>query len=131
MISLTVDQKFVDDLRDDFVINETENLYKFLNGDPVKAFYLGLNVTEWFEELDKKQQYLHSKQIRHNIDEIKKYQSQIEFWTKRYPEEEASFLEISEYILNNMIIEKDSEELDLVKIAFSFGITISQQENSK
>lgn len=133
MISFAVNEHFVDDLQDDFIMNETLNLYEFIGKDPVKAFYLGYNIKKWFEHLDRNQKYLYSKQIRHNKDDLEKYQSQIEFWTKKFSnEDEVDLVEMSEYIINNMFFEEKTEELDRVKLAFFFGQMINNtQANDK
>ena len=73
VISFTVNPLFVLDLRDDFLMNNSKKLYEFIGKDPVKAFHLGVHVSKWFDLLDKKQQYLHSKLLRHNQEEIESY----------------------------------------------------------
>lgn len=134
MISFAVDPRFIQDLEDDFMVNEDLTLYEFIGKDPVKAFYLGYNLTKWFKNIDRKQRYLYSKQARHNKDDLKKYQSQIEFWTKKFPKNgEISMTELAEFIMNNMFWEEKTEDLDKVKLAFFFGDAIStakQQEES-
>lgn len=129
MISFTVDSRYVLDLQDDVMVNEDLTLYEFIGKDPVKAFYMGYNLAEWFKELNKKQQYLYSKQARHNKDGLEKYQSQIEFWTNRFPskEENISLTDLSEYIINNMLWDEKTKEIDKVKLAFFFGDVIAQQ----
>lgn len=124
MISFAVDPRFVQDLEDDFVMNEKLTLYEFIGRDPVKAFYLGLNITEWFKEIDRRQRYLYSKQARHNKDDLEKYQKQIEFWASKFPkeEEDIDLVELAEFIINNMLWEEETEELDKVKLAFSLEI---------
>lgn len=130
LISLEIDDCFVDDLQDDFLMNDKLNLYEFIGKDPTKAFYLGYNIKEWFNQLDKEQRYLYSKQIRHNKDDLEKYQSQIEFWTNKYSkEDEVDLAEMAEYILNNMFWDEQSEDSDRVKLAFFFGQMISQNTN--
>ena len=73
MISFKVDSNYIQDLEDDFVINEDKTLYEFIGNDPVRAFYLGLYISKWFSSIDRKQRYLYSKQARHNSDDVKKY----------------------------------------------------------
>lgn len=129
MISFNVDVRFIDDLHDDFVVNENLTLYEFIGKDPIKAFYLGLNIAEWFKEIDRNQKYLYSKQARHNKDGIEKYQTQIEFWSKKFPKEgEIDMVELAEYIMNNIFYEEKTKEIDMVKLAFFFGDIISNSQ---
>lgn len=121
MIELNADSIYILDLKDDFVMNETKDLYQFIDEDPVKAFYLGVYIKEWFDSLDQKQQYLYSKQLRHNQDIIPNYKEQIKFWTNKFPNKEADASKLYEYILNNMFWNEITEELDRVKIALFFG----------
>lgn len=121
-IKLAVSPIYILDLRDDIVMNFTKDLYQFIDGDPVKAFHVGMNIKEWFDALEPKQQYLYSKQLRHNKDSLDKYIEQMKFWTDKFPdEEETDLLCLSEYILNNMFWDEKSEELDRVKMAIFLG----------
>ena len=114
-------------------MNEDLTLYEFIDNDPVKAFYLGYNISKWFQHLDKKQKYLYSKQVRHNKDDLEKYQTQIEFWTNKYvsPEPETNIAMLAEYIINNMFWEEETEDLDKVKLAFFFGDIIATKERQQ
>lgn len=120
MIDLTVTKDFIYDLKDDFIMNDKKDLYQFINGDLVKAFYLGINIDNWFQDLPNEKKYLYSKQIRHNKDNLEKYQKQLEFWTNKFPSktDKIDLVDLSEYILNNMIYEDNSDEINL---AFSLG----------
>lgn len=120
-IKLNVNTTYIVDLKEDFAMNDSKDLYQFIDGDPVKAFHLGANVKEWFETLDQKKQYLYSKQLRHNKDDLEKYKEQIKFWAERFSEEESDLLELSEFILNNMFWDEKNEELDRVKLSLFFG----------
>lgn len=132
MISFAVDPRFVQDLEDDFMVNEDLTLYEFIGKDPVRAFYLGHNITKWFKDIDRKQRYLYSKQARHNNDDLEKYQDQIEFWSKKFPKEgEVSMAELAEFIINNMFWEEKTEDLDRVKLAFFFGDTIAKTQEQE
>lgn len=133
MISFAIDSRYVQDLEDDFIMNEDRDLYKFINNDPVRAFYLGYNITKWFDYIDKKQKYLYSKQVRHNKDDLEKYQKQIEFWANKYksPESEINMATLAEFIINNMFWEEGTEDLDRVKLAFFFGNTIAEKEKQQ
>lgn len=132
MISFAVDSRFVQDLEDDFVINENLDLYEFIGKDPVRAFYLGLNINKWFKDIDKKQRYLYSKQARHNNDDLRKYSDQIGFWSKKFSGNgEIDMVELAEFILNNMFWEEKTEDIDKVKLAFFFGDTIYNQQSSE
>ena len=132
MISFAVDPRFVQDLEDDFMVNEDLTLYEFIGKDPIRAFYLGNNITKWFKDIDRKQRYLYSKQARHNNDDLEKYQDQIEYWTRKFPKEgEISMAELAEFIINNMFWEEKTEELDRVKLAFFFGDTIAKTQEKE
>ena len=100
MISFAVNPLFILDLRDDFIMNSSKKLYDFLGKDPIKAFHLGVHVTKWFESLDKKQMYLHSKLLRHNQEEIESYMDQMKHWTETFPhsskDDQVNMLELSE-----------------------------------
>lgn len=122
---LTVNEVFILDLQDDFKMNYTKDLYEFINGDIIKAYYLGLKFSEWYKDLESEQQYLYSKQARHNKDFISKYSSQIDFWINRFAkdnnmsdEDGLPVLDVCEYVLNNMIYDNDSDD---VKLAFHLG----------
>lgn len=82
----------------------------------------------WFEDLEPKQQYLYSKQIRHNKEYLEKYKDQIQYWSDKFANGEDVVLEdLSEYILNNMFWDEKTEELDRIKMAFFFGQSIRYQ----
>jgi hypothetical protein len=126
------DDIYVADLQDDFIMNHKLSLYDFINGDIVKAYYLGLNIREWMTYLDKEQQYLHTKSLRHNRDSLLKYQSQFEYWIDKYPEKNVSSSEILSYLLDNMYFwDVENEESDMVKLALFFGITDTDQRNKE
>ena len=126
MIDLTVTKDFIYDLKDDFTMNDKKDLYQFINGDLVKAFYLGINIDDWFQDLPNEKKYLYSKQIRHNKDNLEKYQKQLEFWTSKFPSktDKIDLVDLSEYILNNMIYEDNSDEINL---AFSLGKLVNNE----
>lgn len=126
MINLTVTKDFIYDLKDDFTMNDKKDLYQFIDGDLVKAFYLGINIEDWFQDLPNEKKYLYSKQIRHNKDNLEKYQKQLEFWTNKFPSktDEIDLVDLSEYILNNMIYEDNSDEINL---AFSLGKLVNNE----
>ncbi len=129
MISFAVDPRFIQDLEDDFMVNETLTLYEFVGKDPLRAFYLGYNIATWFKDITRNQRYLYSKQARHNKDDLQKYESQMEFWAKQFPKHgEISMAELAEFIINNMIWNPATEDLDRVKMAFFFGDTIAMAE---
>lgn len=126
MIDLTVTKDFIYDLKDDFTMNDKKDLYQFIDGDLVKAFYLGINIDDWFQDLPNEKKYLYSKQIRHNKDNLEKYQKQLEFWTNKFPSktDKIDLVDLSEYILNNMIYEDNSDEINL---AFSLGKLVNNE----
>lgn len=128
-VSLAVDEYLVPDLEDDFMMNETLDLYEFIGKDLVKAFYLGLYMSDWFKGLSKSQRYLYSKQARHNKEGVQKYSEQIEYWTNKFPgeeNEEIRMVKLAEFVLSNMFWDEDQEDIDRVKVAFFFGNAISQ-----
>lgn len=114
MISLKIDHNYIPDLHDDVFCNYDEHLYKFLNNDPVRAFYFGSCIKKWFKELDQSRQMLYSKELRHCTDNLSNYKNQIEFWNKKFSnEEEIDIIEFSEYLLNNMFWNKESDIIDM------------------
>lgn len=119
MIDLKVDNKYLGDLHDDIFCNYTEHLYKFLNNDPVKAFYFGSLIKKWFKDLDQDRQMLYSKELRHCDDDLEKYKEQILFWSNKYSDsEEIDLVDFSEYLLNNMFWDKES---DIINMALFLG----------
>ena len=117
MISLKVNSKFLLDLRDDVFGNYDLKLYQFINNDPVIAFYFGIFIKKWFNELDQERQLLYSKALRHCDDDLDKYKPQIEFWSKKYSNNEeidlVDLVDFSEYLLNNMFLDKESDIINL------------------
>lgn len=128
--SFTVNPLFVLDLRDDFIMNNKLKLYEFLGDDPVKAFHLGVHVVKWFELLDKKQQYLHAKSLRHNQEEVESYIEQMKYWTQSFPhasdQDEINTIELSEYIFDNLIWNEENEEKDRIKVALFLGMIVGR-----
>lgn len=117
-------------------MNYDWDLYEFIGSDPVKAFYLGIFIKEWFQKLEKEQKYLYSKQVRHNKEDLEKYENQMKFWINKHQgnasdEEEVDVYRLAEYVLNNMFWEEDTEELDKVKMAFFFGQLVEKQANEE
>lgn len=131
MISFTVNPLFVLDLRDDFLMNNSKKLYDFIGEDPVKAFHLGVHVAKWFDLLDRKQQYLHSKLLRHNQEEIEPYMDQLKHWTEAFPhsskDDQINMIELSEYVFNNIIW--NDGEADSVKVALFLGMIVGKNSN--
>lgn len=114
------------------MVNEDLTLYEFIGKDPVRAFYLGYNLAKWFKDINRNQRYLYSKQTRHNKDDLEKYESQIEFWSRKFPKKgEISMVELAEYIINNMFWEEKTEDIDRVKLAFFFGDTIATSQSAE
>lgn len=134
MISFAVDPRFVQDLEDDFMVNRDKTMYQFIGRDPVKAFYLGINLGNWFRDIDRDQRYLYSKQARHNKDDLQKYQNQVSFWGDKFPRkdnEEVNLAELAEFIYNNMFWDEETEETDKIKLAFFFGDMIATQQSQQ
>ena len=134
MISFTVNPLFVLDLRDDFLMNNSKKLYEFIGKDPIRAFYLGIYISKWFDLLDRKQQYLYSKFLRHNQEEIKSYMDQLKHWTDEYPNatedsKKVNMIELSEYVFNNTIWDINNEEDDQVKVALFLGMIVGKNSN--
>ena len=119
MISLSIDKNYIPDLRDDVFGNYDKNLYQFVGNDPVRAFYFGMHIIEWFKDLDQQRQLLYSKQLRHVGDELGKYEAQVSFWASKFSKEEnINMFEFSEYLLNNMFYDKES---DIINLALFLG----------
>lgn len=131
MYELNVDQIYIEDLHDDFVMNYDYDLYQFIGRDPIRAFWLAVNITDWFTELEKDQKYLYSKQIRHNKEYIEDYQTQFEYWTNKFQPDsnvEISVLELSEFILNNMFWNKKE---DIIYMAFWLGQLLYKESQTE
>lgn len=130
MISFAVDPRFIQDLEDDFMVNEDQTLYEFIGKDPVRAFYLGYHITNWFKNIDRKQRYLYSKLARHNKDSLEKYQDQIGFWANKFPHDgnEIEMAKLAEFVINNIFLDPETEEMDRIKLAFFFGDTIATRQ---
>lgn len=127
MVNLDVDKNYILDLHDDFFGNYSKGLYQFIDGDPVTAFYLGMNVNEWFKDLGQERQLLYSKQLRHSGDNLSKYTKQIEFWYNKFPKDnQIDVIKLSEYILNNMFWEQDS---DIINMALFLGAKSTKENN--
>lgn len=131
MISFNVNVIYILDLRDDFMINTTEKLYEFIGKNPIKAFCLGMFIKKWFKEIDQHQQYLYSKDLRHNNDDIKIYQDQVVYWTNKFyssHDKDAidyySLIEFSEYIFNNIFWNEKTEEKDKIRLALFLGLAV-------
>lgn len=133
MTSFTVNPLFVLDLRDDFLMNSNKKLYDFLDSNPVKAFHLGVHISKWFDFLDKEQQYLYSKPLRHNQEEVESYLDQMKYWAGQFPraskEDKINMIEVSEYVFNNMFWNLDTEKTDKIKVALFLGMIVGRNTN--
>lgn len=132
MISFSVSPIYVLDLRDDFIMNSKKKLYRFLGRDPIKAFHLGVHVVKWFELLDRNQQYLHSKSLRHLQEDVGSYLEQMKYWTDKFnsgDDEEINMMELSDYVYNNMIWNDETEEQDKVRVALFLGMIVGKNSN--
>ena len=121
MIDLGVDKKYIGDLHDDVFGNYEDSLYKFLNNDPVRAFYFGSLIKKWFNDLDQSRQLLYSKGLRHCGDDLAKYTEQTKFWLDKFTkddEEDIDTIEFSEFLLNNMFWDNES---DIINMALFLG----------
>lgn len=129
MISLEVNNLYIPDLHDDFIMNKDLKLFQFINNDPVKAFYLGMYVVKWWDKLDKDQMYLHSKELRHNgPDHIAKYQEQIQYWSKKYEgEENIDMIDLAQFLINNIFYEKEN---DNIRVALHLGMVVGSKIES-
>lgn len=124
-MSLGSNQLYVLDLRDDFIMNYDKKLYEFIGYDPVKAYQLGMYVTKWFDNLDRDQQYLHAKSLRHLNQDIDIYNQQIQYWANKFSKsegEEVDLLEMCDYIYDNLIWFPENEEKDKIKVALFLGM---------
>lgn len=126
-MNIEVDQNYIADLHDDFFMNKNKDLYQFINDDLTTAFFLGVNVETWFKEIDKEQQYLVSKQIRHNKDFVVPYEEQINYWIQNYRGEDNVYA-LAKYVIENLFY---TSEEDKVKIAFYFGQVTSAAINKE
>ena len=122
-MNLHVDNIYIEDLRDDIRVNYDYSLYEFIDGDVIKAFYFGYIIKDEFETFDQGRQYLYSKGLRHVGKDIEEYNPQIKYWIDKYIEqiktEEVDLIEVSEYVLNNLIY---FDPKDIIKIALFLGL---------
>lgn len=132
-MTLDADVLYVQDLRDDFIMNYDRKLYDFLENDPLKAFYLGIYVNKWFESLNRDQQYLHSKSLRHVQRDISQYIDQIQYFADKYQEiddnEDINSIHLSNYVFDNIIWFNEDE--DRVKVALFLGLIVGKNSNIK
>ena len=125
-------QKYLDDIRDDILENWDSDLYEFIAEDVVKAFWTPFVFKEIVNKediLEVDQYLLYSKQIRHAGDNIlKEYGNQIDFWETKFRKsnKKVLFLDLIDYVLNNLICFKDR---DLIDIALYFGNYIYENYN--
>lgn len=132
MLKFNVDELYVLDLRDDFVMNRTQKLYEFLGQDPVKAYQLGICIEKWFKDLDSEQQYLHAKSLRHIKEDLKSYLNQMNYWTHEFPgfaEDEVNMLDLSAFVYNNIIWDPETEDTDRIKLALFLGMVTGRSIN--
>ncbi len=110
------------DLKDDIFMNYDKHLYEFLGKNVLNAFYFGLIIKKIFDKLEPEQQYLYSKELRHLVRDIERYNPQIQYWTKKYANKDL--FKTIEDIYNNIIWFPDTEDIDKVKVALFLAITI-------
>ena len=125
MYELNWTEKDIEDLHDDFRANQGDYFWEFINEEVDTAYYLGMYFDTWFHELkDFDRQYLYSIGARHANDDIDLYQKQLTFWSEKYveshDEDTIDVIEMHEYVLNNIILQPEDEEL-IVNIAFTIG----------
>lgn len=128
-MTFSVNQLYPLDLRDDFIMNFDQDIYEFIDWDPIKAYQLGIYATKWFEELNRDQQYLHAKHLRHINEEVLPYSEQINYWSKKFPADDdgqVDLIEMCDYIYNNLIWLED-EEVARIKVALFLGMITGQQ----
>ena len=110
------------DLKDDIFMNYDKHLYEVLGKNVLNAFYFGLIIKKIFDKLEPEQQYLYSKELRHLVRDIEQYNSQIQYWTKKYANKDL--FNTLEDIYNNIIWFPDTEDIDTIEVALFLAITI-------
>lgn len=125
MYELNWTENDIEDLHDDFRYNSDSYFWEFINEEVDTAYYLGMYFDTWFYELkDFDKQYLYSIGARHANDEVEEHQKQLTFWSEKYveshPEDTIDIIDMHEYVLNNIILQPEDEEL-IVNIAFTLG----------
>lgn len=133
MYKLEFTENDVADCHDDFMVNEEYELYDFIDNDIEFAFILGMYFIEWYQDLNRDQKYLYSKQWRHNIEELDEYIDQINYWiNKCTPNEgEIDMIQMSEDVLNNIIFQPDDEYLIINLALFLGNMTGKAMRNEK
>jgi hypothetical protein len=130
MIDFDITKVDILDIRDDFLMNEVYHLYEFCNNDPTIAFWLGYYITEWFEELSKEQQYLYTKELRHNEEILIDYQNQVRYWLDRFTEknnveDDVPLLPFLKYLFENIFL---LNEEDIIPLAVHYGKFLKDNE---
>lgn len=130
MVSLDIPSKYLIDLKYDFLSNKSKTLYELIDGDPARAFYIGIYSKKWFDLLEEKKKYLYSKDFCHLPEQMQKYRTQLEYWVKKYnssqESDEVDTVKLSEYVLNIIVFDSETEEQDLIKLALFLGMGVGQ-----
>ena len=132
MIDIKISENEVDDIRDDILENYDSDLYNFINGDVVRAFWAAYLISEMVDnaELDTEQYLLYSRQLRHAEDVYSEYLDQLVFWGDKCEElnNKPKTTEFINYILNNIVCLKDS---DLITLAIQIGINFYEESHKE
>lgn len=136
LLNVTVDYK--DKLLQEMYANDLE-LFTFINGDVIKAYYFGFLiglVCEQFKE-DGFGDINPDKELAPIKWNIRRYKSQIEFWRQKYLQIHGNTVlltNLNAYILDKIVL-IDNEESDLLKIAIILGreayLLLQKNENEK
>lgn len=124
MINLNVSKIYLLDLADDISANVSLDLYELIGKDAVKAFAFGLLIEKIWNSLDKMQQLLYSKQLRHIGDSLINYKDQLKFWNERFTKlsgEEVTLIDYSQYLLNNFFFHEETKDKDIINLALYLG----------
>lgn len=132
IVNLIQDNKYVEDIEDDILGNFDKDLYDFIEGDVVRAFWTGYILPEMLksDDLEIDQYLLYSKQFRHCDDDLDKYEKQLTYWEKQYLEisDHPKTLNVLSYVLSNMIFLSDKDELNMY---LTFGKRFYNSEHKK
>lgn len=132
IVNLIQDNKYVEDIEDDILGNFDKDLYDFIEGDVVRAFWTGYILPEMLksDDLEIDQYLLYSKQFRHCDDDLDKYEKQLTYWEKQYLEisDHPKTLNVLSYVLSNMIFLSAKDELNMY---LTFGKRFYNSEHKK
>lgn len=129
-----VTQVYVENLLDDMLDNTERHLYEFVGGDYCKAFFITLNFQDWEKYLEPYQVRLYSREIRNAPELFTPYESQYNYWSKKYYEtnknKQVLITDFPQYVLSNWIPSKNEDKKVKVTLAIVLALQmITSKDN--